>query len=260
MAKIKKIKLSQSLIKAMYQYQNKEKCGLQIKAQYLDNVEFPSSDAMDLGNYFEYICTGSLARNGSTPEAQTTKKGEPTAKYKIMNDQKKNYEAIMSEYGFKLLSIDHHFKSKDYSGIADVIAERNGEKCIIDIKTTGLIDDKWSPYGWHNDSLPYNDNLLIQARHYKMLAEEEWGIVDIPFYFFVFSTTNSIDFKVIEVIGDELSLDMHRRNSEGAKEIFDKLVSNGFKAYPSLKACSTCPLAENCESFAKVPEILTIQC
>ena len=104
-----------------------------------------------------------------------------------MQEQKENYHKVLKKYGFDVIGIDHHFKSKDYSGIADVIAVRDNQKVIIDIKSTGLIEDKWSPYGWHNESLPFNDNLLIQARHYKMLAFEEWGIEDIPFYFFVFS-------------------------------------------------------------------------
>ena len=166
----------------------------------------------------------------------------------------------MSKYGFELIDIDHHFNCKDYDGIADIIAKKDGVKCIIDIKTTGLIDDKWSKFGWHNDFVSSNDNLMIQARHYKMLAKEEWGIENIPFYFFVFSTTNSVDCKVFEVECHSESLEMHKRNSEGAKKILDNLLEVGFKAIPSVKACLECPLKDSCDSYTNVPPIVQIEC
>ena len=255
-----KIKLSQSLIKSLYAYKMGEKCGKLIEAHYVDGVQFPSTDAMELGNYFEYICTGSLARDGHTPEPTTTKKGELTAKYKLMQEQKANFDNIMSNYGFKILSIDHHFKSKEYSGIADIIAEKDGQKVIIDVKTSGLLEDKWSDFGWHNDFVMNNDNLMIQARHYKMLAYEEWGIENIPFYFMVFSTTNAVDCKVFEVDCPTESLDMHQRNSEGAKRILDKLLIDGFESIPSVKECAKCPLKDTCKDFTNVPPIVKIEC
>ena len=255
-----KIKLSQSLIKSLFAYKMGEKCGKQIEAQYVDGVQFPSTDAMELGNYFEYLCTGSLARDGHTPEAVLTKQGKPTSKYKLIQEQKANFDNIMDSYGFTISSIDHHFKSDIYSGIADIIAERNGQKCIIDVKTSGLLEDKRSDYGWHNDFVMNNDNLMIQARHYKMLAEEEFGIENIPFYFMVFSTTNAIDCKVFEVDCPPESLDLHKRNSEGAKRILDDLLVKGFNALPNMKNCLKCPLSDKCDDYTNIPQITQIEC
>ena len=253
------MKISQSLMKSLFAYMEGKDCGKQLYAKYFDNVKFPSSDAMDLGNYFEYICTGSLARDGSTPVAETTKKGEPTSKYKIALEQKKNFDRIIERHGFKILSIDHHFKSKHFSGIADIVAERNGQKCIIDVKTTGLINDKWTEFGWNDDTVSRNENLMIQAKHYKMLALEEWDIYNIPFYFFVFSTTNAIDCKVFEVECSDQSLIDHENNSKGAIEMLDKFLEEGFKAYPKYNKCIECPLAESCEDFIDVPQIKSIE-
>jgi hypothetical protein len=253
------MKVSQSLMKSLYAYSQETKCGTQIYAQYFDNVKFPSSPAMELGNYLEYICTGSLSRDGSTPVAETTKKGEPTSKYKIVNEQKNNFDKILNKYGFKVLSIDHHFKSKKYSGIADIIAEKDGVKCIIDVKSTGLIDDKWSDFGWHDDFVYKNDNLMIQAKHYKMLALEEFDIYNIPFYFFVFSTTNSTDCKVFQVDCSHETLEAHKYNSEGAIEMLNKTLEQGFKSYPNHKECSKCPIKETCNDFIDVPIIKSIK-
>ena len=253
------MKISQSLMKSLYAYSQEKKCGKQIYAQYFDNVKFPSSAAMDLGNYLEYICTGSLARDGSTPIAETTKKGEPTSKYKIVNEQKNNYNRIIKQYGFKVLSIDHHFKSDKYSGIADIIAEKDGQKVIIDVKSTGLIEDKWSDFGWHDDFVYKNDNLMIQAKHYKMLALEEWDIFNIPFYFFVFSTTNSTDCKVFKIDCSYETLEQHKINSLGAIEMLEKTLEVGFKSYPNYKECSKCPIKDTCEDFTEIPIIKSIE-
>lgn len=259
---MKKIKMSQSLMKALFKYKLGEKCGKQIEAQYVNGVQFPSTDTMELGNYFEFICTGSLAMDGHVPEAKTTKSGKPTAKYQLMESQKANFEKLLKEYGFTITGIDYHFEHPECSGIADVIAEdKDGNRVIIDIKTTGLINDKWSEFGWHDDFIGSNDNLLIQARHYKMLAEHEWGIFDVPFYFFVFSTNNAEDYKIIKVTTTRENQDMHERNVEGAISILDKLLENGFKAIPNYKECEKCPLNNNgCNYFVSVPTILEIEC
>ena len=62
-------KLSQSLVKELYRYKLKEECGLRVEAKYVTkSVDFPSSETQELGNYFEYKCTGQLPRDGHTPE------------------------------------------------------------------------------------------------------------------------------------------------------------------------------------------------
>jgi hypothetical protein len=253
-----KIKISQSLMKSLFDYSQGKKCGKLIEEHYVNGVPFPSSEVMELGNYFEFICTGSLAREGYEPKAKTTKKGEPTSKYKLMNEQKVNFDRIMQKYGFKILSIDHHFKSESFSGIADIIAEKDGEKVIIDVKTSGLINDRWSDFGWHEDSIHKNENLLIQAKHYKMLAQEEWGIENIPFYYLVFSTVNSVDCKVYSVDCSYETLSYHRLNANGAIEMLDQYLKDGFSTLPDYKSCMECPLKENCKDFTDTPVIKTI--
>lgn len=241
-------------MKSLFSYQIGEKCGKLIQEHYINGVPFPSSEVMELGNYFEYICTGSLARDGHKPEPQLTKKGEPTSKYKIMDEQKVNFDNIMAKYGFKIIEIDHDFKSEHFSGIADVIAEKDGKLCIIDIKTTGLIDNRWEETGWHNDKVANNEKLMIQAKHYKMLALEEFGIYNIPFYFIVFSNTNAIDCKIFEVDCSEETLHQHEINSYGAKDLLEETLANGgFKTKPSYKECLNCPLKKDCKDFTSVP-------
>ena len=79
------IKISQSFLKEYAKYKSGDTCGLQVKAKYIDGVKFPSSDAMEYGNAFEYLATGSIPRDGHIPEIEKvyvgTKKESISAQY-----------------------------------------------------------------------------------------------------------------------------------------------------------------------------------
>ena len=175
-----------------------------------------------------------------------------------MTKQKENFDKIIKHYGFEVLEIDYNFAHDTFSGIADIIALKDGKKCIIDIKTTSLIDDKWTDYGWSSESIEQKDKLHIQAVHYKMLAMKEWGVSDVPFYFFVFSNRNEIDCLVYEVQVDEDAFFRHEQNMINGLKFFNKELVNGFKTYPSVKKCNNCPLKDTCKDFTDIPKIETI--
>ena len=72
----KTLKISQSLMKDLISYFKKETCGYLLKARYFDGLEIEPSEAMDIGNWFEYKCTGQLPRNGKIPEPRLLKTGK----------------------------------------------------------------------------------------------------------------------------------------------------------------------------------------
>ena len=255
---MEKIKMSQSLIKILHEYKQGLECGSLIKAKYVDGLVTPSTELQELGNYFEYLCTGSLARDGHTPQPTILKNGNLSVGYERMTKQKENFDKIIKHYGFEVLEIDYNFAHDTFSGIADIIALKDGKKCIIDIKTTSLIDDKWTDYGWSSESIEQKDKLHIQAVHYKMLAMKEWGVSDVPFYFFVFSNRNEIDCLVYEVQVDEDAFFRHEQNMINGLKFFNKELVNGFKTYPSVKKCNNCPLKDTCKDFTDIPKIETI--
>ena len=249
-------KISQSLIKALAKYRNDEECGLIIDHIYIKGQWLPSSKAQELGNYFEYICTGGLPRDKHIPEPVLLKSGKPSIDYARMDKQKENFEAMMYEYGFEIEHTGYEFTNPKYSGIADIIAKdvnNKNQRVIIDIKTSGLINDKWSPYGWADESIEEKWDLLLQAIHYKMLAKYEWGIEDIPFYFFVFSTKNENDCKAFEIIVDESTRFQHTNNLANIKTYLDSQLENGFKPKPKYSRCQSCGLADTCLHKVNVP-------
>ena len=259
-------KLSQSLVKALYKYKLKEECGLRIKASYIDGINFPSTEAQELGNYFEYKATGQLPRGGHTPEAVILKSGKPNIDYERMDRQVENFKQIMKRLNFEIEQTGFKFTNPKYDGTADIIAIDknvkstilNNKRIIIDIKTTGLINDKWSPYGWADESIEEKWDLTIQAIHYKMLARYEWGVDDIPFYFIVFSTKNDWEYKVFKINVDVDTMTQHYNNLQNIKVYLDSILENGFQANPKYSLCRECPLQDTCPSFIDAPKIVEV--
>jgi len=252
---IQKLKMSQSLMKMLFKYKMKEECGLVVKARYIDNVPSQSSDVMELGNYFEYICTGALTRDGRKPEAVLLKSGKPATNYERMDKQKENFDRIINEYNLEIKHKGYVFNKSKYGGIADIIAwdKENKRHIIIDVKTSGLLNDKWSDYGWHEETIQNKDGLLIQAVHYKMLFEEEFGEENVPFYFFVFSTTNDYEVKIFEIDISDETMRSHKINLENAVDYFESENKKGWQPYPSYLKCRNCFIKESCKSFVNVP-------
>lgn len=253
--KTKQLKVSQSIMKALHKYLNREECGYKFVAQYIDGVGSDTSDAMDLGNWFEYQATGQLPRNGEVPQPIVLKSGKLSTAYERMDKQAENFNELIKHYGFEIVSTGHTFtKNELATGIADVIARKDGKLCVIDIKSTGLIDDKWSDFGWNLDFLEEKHNLLIQAVHYKILAEEEFG-EEVDFYFSVHSTKNEKDHLFIKVNIDPDTMEQHKLGIENTSRVLKNEINRGFKPYPTYRRCGSCFLSEVCSEALKYPEI-----
>jgi len=242
-------------MKGLADYANKDECGLKFKAKFIDGLSDEPSDAMNLGNWFEFICTGQLPRTGEVPEPKRLKSGKLAVDYIRMEVQSDNYTNLMKHHKFEVIETGYVFnKDADSTGIADIIARKDGKTCIVDIKSSGLLDDKWNEFGWNLDALVYKDKLLIQAVHYKYLARKEWG-EDADFYFAVFSTKNKHDALLLKINVDEDRMINHEIDIANAKIRVEEGLKNGFKAYPTYRGCTKCFLRESCSEALKTPEI-----
>jgi hypothetical protein len=258
-------KLSQSLVKELYKYKLKEECGLRVEAKYVTkSVEFPSSEVQELGNYFEYKATGQLPRDGHTPEPILLKTGKPSIDYIRMDAQVENFKRVMKRLNFSVEQTGFTFTNPKYSGIADIIAHDDNikskdvmkKRIIIDLKTSGLLNDKWNAWGWADESIEEKDELLIQAIHYKLLAKYEWGIEDIPFYFMIFSNKNDWEYKIFKVNVDEATLQQHYNNLLNIKKFLDDTMRNGWIPYPKYAVCRECPLSISlCNHATDIPKV-----
>ena len=259
------INISQSFLKEFNKYKLGETCGLQVKAKYIDN-NYPriSSEVMELGNFFEFMATGSLPRDGHIPVAgvvyKNTAKQRLDDKYQRAMDSAVFFKKIVEFYGIEIKETGKVITQDGMTGILDIYAEWNGRVSIIDTKYSGLLYDRWNEMGWDIDSLPEKHNLMLQPVQYKILMSLELGIPveDIDFYFFVFSSTNSNDAKIIKVVNDETTIEQHHLAIKFVKRELAKPIDIIFKAKPELLRCLDCALNKECAFRIEVPPIQEI--
>ena len=93
--------------------------------------------------------------------------------------------------------------------------------------------------------------------HYRILLAKELGVEpeDIDFYYFVFSTNNIMDVKIIQQLSDETTFYNHLASVNWVKKEIQKPVDNLFKAIPTLMRCYECPLKDTCKSKVELPTI-----
>ena len=251
--------MSQSILKMLYGYLTDTECGIQVKSKILKTTTFPTSDAQLLGQWFEYIATGQLPVSGIEPIPKTTRSGDLTAPFKRVEGHVSNYKAILSKYNIEVLETGKVLETDNYIGTIDILAKIDGKLSIIDIKTTGLLHDKWNDYGWHEERLTERENHMTQVYQYKYLAQEVLK-EDVDFYFFVFNTANEHDAKIFKMVIDEFRIEQHELDLEKFYSYlntkFLKLTDKEL-AKPELKRCSECPV--DCKFRTSVPLITEIQ-
>lgn len=266
-------KVTQSSMKDYVDYCNGQMCGLQFVAKYFDGMEFPSSDAMKLGQWFEFRATGAKTKFGHIPKPDTIQSGALTAKYKIADQQVDNYKALMDHYGFKVLRIAAKLQTETASGDLDLLVELTkdlsipygsgtitlhaGERAIIDLKCSGLLYDKWSEMGWDVEKLPEREKIMTQAVHYTWL-DMEINKVRPHFFFAVFSNANAVDHELFYIRIDDERLANHTTYVARAHEIIQQEYEKGFTPHPHYKTCGECPLKDTCKYAASIPKIQVI--
>lgn len=80
--------ISQSLIKHVNAFSNGDFCGLLLKHIWIDGGKMPASDAMKLGQYFEYKATGALTYHGEIPEPERNKTPDKATRARISEVRK----------------------------------------------------------------------------------------------------------------------------------------------------------------------------
>jgi hypothetical protein len=279
---MKKPNLSQSVMKDYQEFWNMKtlSCGLYLFKRNYQRIPVEQGDAAKLGTYFEYLCTGYVRPNDEPPQPEMVYKG--TAREKVAADYERAiksaefFKNVIEHYGIKILTAGEYLITDGASAILDLRAEWGGKECIIDIKYSGLIDDKFSPYGWATESLVDRPGLTIQALHYKYILSRLEGKENIDFYYFVFSTKDVNNAKIIRINVDESALYRHEMDVAKIKKIIDyhyekaeeyatdMKVSMDFSphelvARPTLSRCLDCPYFDTCDKRAEVPKVEEIQ-
>ena len=270
-----KIYINQSLVKDLIKYQNEELCGLVFHNKWILQQFGGGSKANDLGHYFEYLCTGALAKGEDTPpKAETIKSGELTNDFKIAKSQSEYFNSVIKTFGIELISAGKKIIADDkWIGTLDIEArwdsifenpdynfdKNNVDKTvIIDLKFSGLLNDKWSEFGWHDDTVAKKQGTMLQALHYKFLYWKKYGF-NPPFFFFVFDSKVVGKVKIINVEIDTYELELHEGFLEKAKSYFEVNLKKGFLPIPKYENCISCKYKTYCTFKNEKPTILTIK-
>lgn len=274
---MQQIKISQSLLKGLYEYKAGKECGLVFEKKYLEHRYdlFPATDSMKLGIWFEYMVSGNKPKSGGIPQAEYYLKGENKGKLKIdyetLNTHVANFKKLREYYDFEILSAGVVWDTESgLSANLDLLCKANknilneqgdmvvnsGDRFIADIKVSGLLDDKWSDFGWDFDNLNNKEKLIIQPIHYKYLSREIEG-KELPFIFILFNPKNENDFRMIEFKCSEQTLEAHKIYIIKSVEWLHYYIKKGFEARPNTVKCAKCPLREDCEFKIDVPKIKT---
>lgn len=261
---MQKPNLSQSLLKDYLDYydHNVNECGVKIRNRHYLRIPTPQSDVQRLGVYFEYMATGYKHPDQPTPEPDMVYKGtakeKMSAEYERATQSALKFKEIVEKHQIKILSFGQYFNYERASGITDIIADWQGEECIIDLKYTSLFDDKFNDYGWHTESLQYKSKLLLQPIHYKYLMRKIKGVEDMPFYFFVFSAKDPEKVKIIKTNIQEEHINLHETITvEKMKKYIEFHYQNPDKLEPrpNYLRCKECPYFDICEDKTETPLI-----
>jgi len=269
------IKISQSFIKELIEYKDLKVCGKQLEDKFINNNfhKYISTMAMGLGTWFEYLCTGVLPKDGKVPEPTLTKKGEYTSEYKNLLPHVENFKKMMVCYGLEIVEVNYKISYGDCEGTIDVLARakidvyaededgkmrrvvKRGQHIIIDLKTSGLLDNKWSDYGWDLSMLAVKYKLTLQPVHYMYLSKKKFNTEHYPFMFFLFNTKSSSDYRSIFFNIDDDTLTQHEQTLVNVRQWIAFYQKQGFQAIPTPERCSDCPIRMDCDDYVTIPRI-----
>lgn len=251
----KAVNISQSLIKRLWEYEAGEECGMAIREiDILKNYKREPSAAMKLGQYFEYLCTGQVLRDGSIPEEPLTSTGKPTADSKRASIQAENFNAILKDKGMEIIDTSVVLQYEDLKAVLDAVVKTpQHEEAILDIKYTGLLGDKWHEMGWTEGGYKFKHKLTIQPLFYKYVYWKIYGIKDIPFMYAIHSSKNEFDYDIWEVgttMFDNI-IEEIEDNILTARTLIEK--SEALIPLPTRKRCARCPVFPDCPFREVVP-------
>lgn len=262
--------ITQSLLKSLYEYREGNECGLVFEKKFIEgrfDLFYPS-DSMNVGTWFEYEVTKAIPKNGVIPLPNKTQKGELTAPYKVMEAHISHFNTFMKNYGIEIVSAGTDIIVDGLKGTIDIIciATKNiydengdlrikeGQKFIIDIKTSGLLDDRYNDMGWNLDTLNKRHKLIIQPIHYKLLTELKFG-ERYPFLFLLFSQKDENDYRAIFFDITDEDIEYHKEFIAKSIKWLKYYLENGFEAKPDVARCAECPIKVGCKHFQFVPKI-----
>jgi len=237
--------ITQSELKDFLAYKKKEMCGTEFAKRWVTrDMEWKSSKPQRLGSYFEFIVTDTLGpHDDGDPAPDLLKTGKMGVDFQRAHDRALMLKSIMADSGMTILSAQERFEKDMLRGIYDMKVDYNGEIAIVDLKYSGLLNDRWSAWGWSGLDYPEQKN------HHKIQAIHYSAISGLPYYYLVVSSQPKFELKLIKWEVTEEDIQEHKETAQEAIDQIETLkVMDSWLDYPEIIKCLDCPLAAECSS------------
>jgi hypothetical protein len=267
------VAMSQSFIKKLLEVIEGDLCGKRLyETRIARNYEEATGDAATMGHRFEYLVTGEQPAHGEKDVSQPllTSRGKPSADELRIAKNAEVCREVLADLSAPYCYVEAGTRLvfKCMEGTLDKLCypiqtpEANQRARVIDLKYSGLLYDRWHPWGWVN--IQEKEGTMIQAKHYTLLARLLFGPdVEIDFFFVVFNSKKVTrqneevfgDYKPFRVRFSDEAMNEHKHFVLSIIEQY-KLMHEGkkFTARPSYKGCADCPVSD-CKSRRTRPEI-----
>ncbi len=273
-----KIPVTQSLMKAVREYLDGKGCGIILLEKYINGRLFDDmSKAMKLGMWFEYVLTGAIPKNGKPPQPEYMLSKIKANKNSVVGlgvedmlqpyrDAYENADRVKKYWSEMGLEIENALKTGlsaglklnkksgeyEFEGTIDVVlvATRDlhfdtgyylkpGDRIEVDIKYSGMLEDKWSVHGWQwtDEQKKYHGT---QAKQYKFLTGLE------PF--FLIADPGGKYVVMFHCVVDKAGIDAHLQEGKDLyKRLMDLHSMGMLEARPEVNKCADCVLFNECK-------------
>ncbi len=258
------LNISKSFLIEFLEYKQGNACGHLLNEMYVKHsIRSEPTKATLGGHYFEQKCIDYTSGDPDEFNEKLkdvgliTSKGEKSAELKRIDQQVQAFIAQMQQIPLEIDSVGDKIQWDDYKAVLDILGTYDGRKAVVDLKLTGMFDNKWEPYGWYLDTLEDKWKLMIQAKLTKWMWIQKYD-EEIDFYFWVFSKTDKLQQRLIKVDVSEESMVLFTRQLLDVKQEIYESFTGGFQAMPEYNRCMQCPLKGNCEYEATIIEPVQI--
>ena len=242
--------ISPSLLDRYVQYKDGRLCGIWLEKYILKKLPRVQTEAQLAGDYFEHL---TLKKDMGDFDVPTYKSGPQKGTHKepwaTINVQADNWAYDRKDEGEKVIASDVTLVyllngEIPVKGIIDYfVVDKNGNVHIRDLKSTSVIDSRFSRFSWATEALRDRTAIVLQSVIYSYLVCKIFGGCDVPFAFDVYST-KSYDRKQVKVVFDQEVIygELESLIMEAYSEIkFGLMV--GFTPLPG-NLCRTCPVKD----------------
>lgn len=198
---VEEFEISQSAIKDFY---DDNVCKVRWYRQFVLGHEYPPTEVMEKGLYFEHETIGGARGGQEPPEPPRKSNGEMYKAWADLHALTEKCKTMMDRIGLKVTEVQPEWLVDGLVAHPDCLAEFNNPQHVTefddpeiigDLKYTETrIDDRWN--GW--DDIQNRPQKWVQPLHYVYVYRLLTGKT-LPFYYFIFGKSGWVRFYRIRI-------------------------------------------------------------